>query len=101
MIKLLDILNEANKPVNFYFDNTEDNLNKYVVEDNDDKLYQAVIGMKKGSRYIKFRISHPSYNARFNIRLNKGKVKEVNKSKFIKELSKFNTNKDLDKLYRG
>ena len=84
MIKLKDLLNEAKKPVKYYLDYTEDNLNRYVVADKDYNLYIAVVGIKKGERYVKFRISHPSY-----------------KSRFKQALKKFNIDVDLDKLYRG
>ena len=101
MIKLKDLLNEAKKPVKYYLDYTEDNLNRYVVADKDDNLYLAVVGIKKGERYVKFRISHPSYQSRFKIRMDAGKIKEVKRARFKQALKKFNIDVDLDKLYRG
>ena len=101
MIKLKDLLNEAKKPVKYYLDYTEDDLKKYVVADKDDNLYLGVAGLKKGSRYIKFRITRPGYKSKFNIRMDAGKIKEVKKSRFKQAVNAFGMDVDLDKLYRG
>ena len=101
MIKLKDLLNEAKKPVKYYLDYTEDDLKKYVVADKDYNLYMAVVGIKKGERFVKFRITRPGYKSKFNIRMDAGKIKEVKKARFKQALKHFNIDVDFDKLYRG
>ena len=101
MIKLKDLLNEAKKPVKYYLDYTEDDLKKYVVADKDDNLYMAVVGIKKGERFVKFRITRPDYKSKFNIRMNAGKIKEVKKARFKRTLKMLDIDVDFDKLYRG
>ena len=95
------VLSEAKKPVKYYLDYTEDDLKKYVVADKDDNLYLGVAGLKKGSRYIKFRITRPGYKSKFNIRMDAGKIKEVKKARFKQAVNAFGMDVDLDKLYRG
>ena len=99
-VESLNLLNEAKKPVKYYLDYTEDDLKKYVVADKDDNLYLGVAGLKKGSRYIKFRITRPGYKSKFNIRMDAGKIKEVKKSRFKQAVNAFGMDVDLDKLYR-
>ena len=99
MIKLKDILTEGYRE--YYIDKAVDNLNRYIVKDGED-LYIGNRGMKGTTNFLKFTLAPAKYKSVFNIRLNKGKVKEISKQQLQKSVDKGGVLSyvDFKKLYK-
>jgi len=96
MIKLKELLFEE---VEYYFDKTKDNLEKYVAFDGTD-YYTGKHDFKGEKSFLKFVRTHPKFRAIYSIRLEKNKLKKVSSKDIEKDVGEFITDVEFNRLYK-
>ncbi|MBC8388831.1 MAG: hypothetical protein H8E13_12380 [Actinobacteria bacterium] len=96
MIRLKKLIIEE---IEYYFDKTKNNLEKYVAFDGTD-YYTGRRGLKGEKSFLKFVLTHPKHRAIYKIKINKNKLKKVLPKEVEKDIGETLFYIDFKKLYK-
>ena len=89
------LTNYLNEKTTYYLDKTKDGTNRYVAHDGK-SYYEAVVGIKKGEPYMKFRLAPSKTQSRLK---HAAELKKVDRSDI--EIAYTDMPIDFNKLYRN